>query len=101
MNEQNRPPQERGGGPPGLTSIFADDDAADVMVTVSSGQNRGQLPVGNSTIGEIRQRFRDRFAIDPQSQAFLDGHEAGEDAVVRAGQVLMFMRRAGEKGCVN
>ena len=98
MNERNRTLTERTAGPGGLASIFADDDEANLMVNITSGQNRGQLPIANSTVGEIRARFRDRFAIDPQGQAFLDGQEVGNDTVVRAGQTLMFLRRAGEKG---
>jgi hypothetical protein len=50
------------------------------------------------SVGEIRRRFRDRFDLDPHSQAVLDGHDVGDDVVVRAGQALMFVRRAGEKG---
>jgi hypothetical protein len=68
------------------------------MVTVMSGPYAEQLPVGNMTVGEIRRRFRDRFDIAPNSQATLDGHEVGDDTVVRAGQVLSFIRHAGEKG---
>jgi hypothetical protein len=49
-------------------------------------------------VGEIRRRFRDRFDLDPNSQAVLDGNDVGDDVVVRPGQALMFARRAGEKG---
>jgi len=68
-------------------------------VTVSSGPYLEQLPVGNLTAGEIRRRFADRFDIDPQAQAILDGQPVGDETTVRAGQSLMFTRRAGEKGC--
>ena len=33
------------------------------------------------------------------SQAVLAGNEVGNETVVRPGQLLMFVRRAGEKGC--
>jgi len=67
-------------------------------VTVSSGPYLEQLPVGNMTTGEIRRRFADRFDIDPQAQAVLDGQVVGDETIVHAGQALMFTRRAGEKG---
>jgi hypothetical protein len=86
--------ESHGTGPRGL------DDAPPTpgLVTVNHGLHTEQLPVGNMTVGEIRARYRDRFDIDPQSHAVVDGVEVANDTVVRPGQMLMFMRRAGEKG---
>jgi hypothetical protein len=50
------------------------------------------------TVRQIRERFGDRLDIDPQSQAILDGNEVNETTVVRTGQLLTFVRKAGEKG---
>ncbi len=98
MNEHIRPHSERHAGPGGPSSLFADTDASGQLVAVSSGIHLEQLPVGNSTVGEIRRRFADRFDIDPRAQAILDGQVVGDTTLVRAGQALMFTRRAGEKG---
>ena len=68
------------------------------MVTVSHWPYCERLPVANLTVAQVRDRYRDRFDIDPQSQATLDGNEADGETVIEAGQVLMFVRRAGEKG---
>ena len=86
--------------PGGLGSLFADHDEPSGLVTVAVGPYFEHLPLGNRTVGEIRNRFRQRFDIDPRSQALLDGHEAGDDTIVRTGQVLMFVHKAGEKGFV-
>ena len=40
----------------------------------------------------------DRPDIDPNGRAQLDGRDAHDDTVVRPGQNLMFVHRAGEKG---
>lgn len=98
MNELIRPDHERSGGPSGGGGLFDESPDCQLPVTVSSGPYAERLPVGNMTVGEIRQRYRDRFDLDPQSQAVLDGNDVGDDAVVRHGQALMFCRRAGEKG---
>lgn len=82
-----------GRGPRGL-----DDTPAPGLVTVTHGLHAETLPVAGMTVGEIRARFRDRFDIDPQSFATVDGAEAGNDTRLRPGQLLMFMRRGGEKG---
>jgi hypothetical protein len=87
-----------GPGPVGLGDLFSAAAVSPAMVTVSHGPYSEELPVNNMTVGEIRVRYRDRFDIDPHSQAILDGTEAGDNTVVRAGQVLLFSRKAGEKG---
>src|SRR5262249_2855485 len=99
MSEQTRPTREAlGPGPGGLDDLFSAGAGNAAMATVTHGPYSEQLPVGNLTVGEIRARYRDRFDIDPQSLAILDGNEVRDDTVVRAGQMLMFVRRAGEKG---
>jgi hypothetical protein len=98
MLEQPHPQREASGsGPGGLDDIFSGNTAAG-MVTCSHGPYSEQLPVGGTTVREIRSRYRDRFDIDPQSTAVINGNPAGEDTVVMAGQLLMFTRKAGEKG---
>ncbi len=67
-------------------------------VTVSHGVHAERLPAGNMTVGQIRAEFRDRLGIDPRSRAFLDGHEVEDDTIVEGGQMLSFVRKAGEKG---
>ena len=98
MNEQIRPHSELHGpigGPPGLLDST---DSPPALVTVSCGPYTERLPVSYSTVGSIRSRFSDRFDIDPNAQALLDGRTVGDDVVVRPGQALLFIRRAGEKG---
>jgi hypothetical protein len=98
MNEITRPISENPVLTGGSTGLFDGTDTSSQLVTVSSGPYLEQLPVGNMTAGEIRRRFVDRFDIDPQAQAILDGQPVGDEATVHAGQALMFTRRAGEKG---
>lgn len=86
-----------GGGGSGAPS-GVDDNVDSMMVTVSHWPYCERLPVGEMTVSEIRRRYADRFDIDPQSVATIDGREADGETVVAAGQTLMFVRRAGEKG---
>lgn len=82
----------------GLGGLFNNPHEPSGLVTVAVGPYVERLPVGNSTVGEIRQRFRQRFDIDPRSQAVVDGNEVSDDTVLRTGQVLMFVHKSGEKG---
>lgn len=92
--------RERFGKTPG--GLFAGDpveeDGSGGTVMVSHGPYMEHLPVGNMTIRDIRSRFCDRLDIDPLSRAVLDGHETDENTVVQVGQLLTFVRKAGEKG---
>jgi hypothetical protein len=83
-----------GGGPP----VADDEGGGSTMVTVSHWPYCERLPVGDMSVAEIRRRYAERFDIDPQSVATVDGHEVDPTTAVTAGQVLMFVRRAGEKG---
>ena len=85
-----------GPGPGGLGDVLSTPDAA--LAWVSHGLHHEQVPVANMTVGDIRQQFADRFDIDPRCQAQIDGNDVGDDVVLRPGQLLMFVRQAGEKG---
>lgn len=87
-------PGGRGPGP----SVFDAQDGGGQMATVTHGPYAEELPVAGITVAQIRTRFRDRLDLDPEATAVIDGNDAGEDATLRSGQLLMFMRRAGEKG---
>src|SRR5687767_10076779 len=87
---------ERASLTPGGDGPAADSDPT--MVTVSHWPYCERLPVARMTVAAVRDRYRERFDIDPQSSATLDGNEVDGETVIEAGQVLMFVRRAGEKG---
>ena len=101
MSEQvRRRTAETWGGSPGIDDLF-DAPEAPVPVTVCSGLYVERLPVGNMSVGEVRARYADRFDIDPASQAVLDGRDVDDQTVVKPGQRLTFVRRAGEKGAAR
>ena len=99
MSEISQRRREDCASPPRvLGDVFARSAARDLTVTVCHGPYLEELPVGNMSVGVIRERFGDRLDIDPESQAVVDGHEVEENTIVRAGQLLTFVRKAGEKG---
>ena len=96
LETQNNPREIPAGA--GLGNLFDEPSDPAGLVTVAVGPYVERLPLGRSTVGEIRSRFRSRFDIDPRSQAVIDGNEVTDDTVVRTGQVLMFIHKSGEKG---
>lgn len=87
-----------GGGSPD-DDFFDDAQAGTGLANVSHGPYVEQLPVANLSVSQVRERFEDRLDIHPEAVALLDGNPVDDAATVRAGQMLAFIRPAGEKGC--
>ena len=92
---QSAPTRVAAGG--GLDSVFGDDSIFTPTATVTHGVHRATAPA-DQTVREIRRRLHDRLALHDESQAIVNGREVSDDTLVRAGQTLDFMRKAGEKG---
>ena len=82
--------------PPSHFGSAGDSDAT--LITLSSWPYCEQVGAAGLSVGEVRRRFLERMDIDPLSTATLDGNEVDAETIVQPGQVLMFVRRAGEKG---
>ena len=98
MEEQRRRQRQDFGGEEMSVGFFSDIGSSTETVNVVHGPYAEQLPVAGETVGRIRTMFADRFDLDPLSQAIIDGREVDDDTIVEAGQLLMFVKRAGEKG---
>ena len=102
MSEQirTRPPQEAEALFPGDGSdVWGAAEESPGLAVVGSGIYSERLPVANMTVGAVRETFGDRLDIDPRATAVLDGEPVtDEGTTVRAGQTLIFVRWAGEKG---
>lgn len=96
MNEKKRTEKQN---PPVPPSAFGGSGVPDNKnVSISSGPYAETLPVGGMTVGGVRQKYADRFDIAPNAQAILNGSPVKDDVVLQAGQALMFIQHAGEKG---
>lgn len=96
MNEKKRTEKQN---PPAKPSAFAGGGVPENKdVSISSGPYAETLPVSGMTVGGVRQKFSDRFDIAPGAQAILNGNPVKDDIVLQAGQALMFIQHAGEKG---
>lgn len=99
MNERvRRRARNDQANPPGLGDLFSADGGSTGAVTVTHGPYAESLPVAGMNVQAVRSRYRDRFDIDPRSQAILDGDPVGDDTLIAVGQTLSFITRAGEKG---
>lgn len=85
-----------------LMPLFGADDpepAAGVGLTIQSGPFSQPMTVpAGTTVGEIRRRFGVSLHIAAGSVAQMDGDLVENETPVRAGTILTFYPRAGEKG---
>ena len=93
MRRQQRGARLGPGGDP-----FDDAEPAAGMATVAHGPYAERLPVAQMTVAEVRRRFQDRLDVHPEAIAVIDGNPVDDATRVQAGQLLMFVRPAGEKG---
>lgn len=102
MNEKKRTPKQKE-TPGGGDSIFDANPGLPIntMVGVSSGPYAEDLPVAGTTVGEVRRKFKDRFDIDDKATAIVNGNTVDDETVLKAGDNLMFVRHAGEKGAAT
>jgi hypothetical protein len=82
---------------------FSDDGGAPTAVAegrveVYHGVYAHSLPLGGLTVEQARAELQDRMNIDPEAIAVVDGNRVPEDTILQEGNVLHFVKEAGEKG---
>jgi hypothetical protein len=85
------------GGPEPYSDSFA-TRGRDGRVEVIHGVYAHSLPLAGLTVLQARTELEERMNIDPEALAVVDGVEVRADTILKEGQVLNFVRHAGEKG---
>ena len=86
------------GGTPG-SEEEPESDAAGVQVIW--GAMVQQMELAGMTVGEAQRLLRPAFGLAPDATPLVDGRLAGNDDRLASGQVLEFVRAAGEKGALS
>ena len=89
-------------GPDAFSDTFESGVAVrDGQVQVIHGVYAHELPLAGMTVGQARNELAERMNIDPDAVAIVDGDEVDEGTVLGEGQVLNFVKHAGEKGSAS
>jgi hypothetical protein len=72
--------------------------AASGNVSVVYGVYAHSLPLVGMRVRDARGALEERMNIAPDATAVVNGEEVDESAVLEEGQVLTFVKHAGEKG---
>lgn len=93
--EKQRKPEEKsalGGNP------FDGDNEKKNTLLVCSDPHREQLPVVGMTVGEVMKQYAQQLEIHGDATPIVDGTEVDKNHKLGAGEMLMFIHKAGEKG---
>lgn len=96
--ERLRNPDFTPGPETAVEEFDAPTSSSEGSVDVVHGVFAHTLPLAGMTIRQARGELAERMNIDPEAAGFVDGEEADEDTVLAEGQVLNFVKHAGEKG---
>jgi hypothetical protein len=88
------------GGPEPFSDSFSGQPKAG-RVEVIYGVYAHSLPLGGLTVRQARAELQERMNIDPAALAVVDGAEVPAEHILKEGQVLNFVRPAGEKGLIR
>ena len=68
------------------------------LITVSCGAASGNYPLVNKSVGFVKATYREILNIDDTSNAIINGVEKSESYVLKSGDTVEFIRKAGTKG---
>lgn len=68
------------------------------QVRVVYGIHALETHVAGRTVGSVREALRQALNISPRAVVVVDGVEVDENRVLQEGELLEFVRLAGEKG---
>ncbi len=88
-------------GPDPSTDPFESFSASQGQVEVIHGVHSHTMPLAGMSVDQVRAELSDRMHIDPEAVAVVNGEPVNEDFVLGEGQVLTFVKAAGEKGNVG
>ena len=89
------------GGPTAVAEPDESPAAAAGSVSVVHGVYAHSFPLAGLHVRDARGQLEERMNIDPDAIAVVDGNEVDEDTVLVEGQMLTFVKHAGEKGRVG
>jgi molybdopterin converting factor small subunit len=68
------------------------------MISVSFGANTASLDVAGQTVGDLREQFGGPVGVTDEVARVNNSGERDDSYILRDGDVVEFVKRAGEKG---
>lgn len=68
------------------------------LITVSCGAASGNYPLIGKTVGFVKATYREILNIDDNANGVVNGVEKAESYILKSGDSIEFIRKAGSKG---
>jgi len=81
-----------------VSSFLKSDDTYQTLVSVSCGASSSNYPVVGKTVSFVKATYREILNIETDSKSVVNGEEVKDSYVLKSGDQLEFVRKAGEKG---
>lgn len=81
-----------------LSSVLQKNDTYKTMISVSCGAASNNYPVVGRSVGFVKATYREILNIDDAAEGIVNGASVRDSYVLRSGDILEFVRKAGTKG---
>jgi len=77
---------------------FLEDNTYKTLISVSCGASSSNYPVVGRSVGFVKSTYKEILNIDPASEGIVNGVKVADSYVMKSGDNLEFVRKAGVKG---
>jgi hypothetical protein len=81
-----------------LHSFLESNNSYKTLVSVSCGASSSNYPVVGRSVGFVKATYREILNVDNTAKGVVNGDEIADSYILKSGDVLEFVRKAGTKG---
>jgi hypothetical protein len=74
------------------------DNNYQTLISVSCGAASSNYPVVGKSAGYVKATYREILNIETDAKAIVNGSEVNDSCILKSGDTLEFVRKAGVKG---
>jgi hypothetical protein len=81
-----------------VCSFLKNDNSYQTLISVSCGAASSNYPVVGRSAGYVKATYREILNIETDAKAIVNGNEVNDSCILKSGDTLEFVRKAGVKG---
>lgn len=77
---------------------FLENNSYKTLISVSCGASSSNYPVVGRSVGFVKATYKEILNINPEAEGIVNGVKVADSYVMKSGDTLEFVRKAGTKG---
>lgn len=77
---------------------FLENNTYKTLISVSCGASSSNYPVVGRSVGFVKSTYKEILNINPEAEGIVNGTKVEDSYVMKSGDTLEFVRKAGTKG---